>query len=469
MSGKNSEKSNRTLWWALGALAGALGGLYIWQRRQRQARLPALLEGTAARGKALVTGASSGLGEEYARQLARRGYDLLLLARREERLRTLAEELETRYGVTAAVVVADLADLDDIAGVVARIEALEDLELLINNAGFGIGQDFAATDPARIADMVRVHVLASMRFARAALPGMLARDRGAIVNVSSLIAYFPLGGQAAYSSTKVDLRAFSEALHQEVMGTGVRVQALCPGFTRTEMQEKGGVSPDILPGFAWLSSEYVVEQALRDLERGEVISIPGWGYKLLAFAERLTPRWLLYLAGRWLRARRKGDGGGDFSGFPKRTYGSFGEFRQDLRYFREHRDQIRRATALVPPDFRERLMLTVTQVNGCRYCAHQHAKLALAGGLSREEIDALLCGTFDGCPDEELTALLYAQHWADTAGNPDPETRARLVETYGAEKAQAIDVLLHMIKAGNYLGNAFDLFLYKISGGRWGV
>jgi hypothetical protein len=469
VSEKSSKKSSRTLWWALGALAGALGGLYIWQRKRRQARLPALLEG-AARGKALVTGASSGIGEEYARQLARRGYDLLLLARREERLRALAEELGTAYGVTAEVVVADLADLDDVERVVARIESLEDLEILVNNAGFGIAPDFAETDPVRIADMVRVHVLASMRFARAALPGMLARDRGAIVNVSSLIAYFPLGGQALYSSTKADLRAFSEALHQEVMGTGVRVQALCPGFTRTEMQEKGGVSQSTIPDFAWLSSEYVVEQALRDLERGEVISIPGWGYKLLAFVERLTPRWLLYLAGRWLRERRTGDeDGSGFSGFPKRTYGSVGEFVDDFRYFRAHRDQIRRATELVPPDFRERLMLTVTQVNGCRYCAHQHAKLALEGGLSQEEIDALLCGTLDGCPDEELTALLYAQHWADTAGNPDPETRARLMETYGVEKAQAIDVLLHMIKAGNYMGNTFDLFLYKISGGRWGV
>ncbi len=365
------------------------------------------------------------------------------------------------------MLVADLANLDDIERVVAHIEALETLTMLVNNAGFGVEGPFAQMDAERMTAMLRVHVLASMRCARAALPGMLARDRGAIVNVSSLMAYYPLAGQVTYSATKADLRTFSEALHQEVMGTGVRIQALCPGFTRTEIQEKGGIATRCIPGFAWLSRNYVVEQGLRDLERGVVVSIPGFGYKVLAFCERLAPRWLLYLIGSQLLTLRQ-EKPEAFAGFSKRTYSSWGEFGADLRYFREHRGRIGHAMRRIPPDFRERLMLTVTEVNGCRYCAHHHVQLALEEGLTRGEIEALLDGTLDAAPPEELPALLYAQHWAETKGRPVTEARARLTATYGADRAEAIEVLLHLIKAGNYLGNTLDRLLYAISGGRWG-
>lgn len=462
------SKRKHRFWLVAGALVGALTGLYIWQRKQRQARLPRLLEGKRGQGTALITGASSGIGAEYARQLARKGFNVILLARREARLRALAEELEARHGVRTEVMVADLAKLDDIERVVERIEALDDLEILVNNAGFGIVGDFADVDVSAHVDMVRVHIVATMRFIHAALPGMLTRDRGAIVNVSSLMAYYPLPENVSYSGTKADLKSLTEALHQEVMDTGVRVQVLCPGFTHTEMQEKGGITESVVPGFAWLSTEYVVEQSLRDLERGEVISIPGFGYKVLAFLNRLNPRWLFYPVMHWYM-RNSHDQAEGLSGFPKRTYGNLGDLVSDMQFMRQNRDRIRHAVQIIDRPFRERLMLAVTEVNGCRYCAQHHARLALESGLSQEEIDALMCGTVEDCPSDETVGLFYAQHWADTGGKPDAEARLRLVEAYGEEKAEAIEMICQMISMGNYMGNTFDYLLWKVSGGRWGL
>jgi AhpD family alkylhydroperoxidase len=157
-----------------------------------------------------------------------------------------------------------------------------------------------------------------------------------------------------------------------------------------------------------------------------------------------------------------------FSHFRKRTYGGPGEFLADLRFIFRNRRRIREATQLIPADLRERLMLAVTQVNGCRYCAQVHARQALAEGVPPEEVEALLAGTVDNCPPEQVTGVLYAQHWADTQGEPDPEARRRLVEAYGEAQAEAIDLHLRVIKSGNYLGNTLDYALYKLSGGRWG-
>jgi AhpD family alkylhydroperoxidase len=234
------------------------------------------------------------------------------------------------------------------------------------------------------------------------------------------------------------------------------------------MQKKGGVTKDVVPAFAWLSTEYVVEEGLRDLERGEVVSIPGLGYKLLALLKRVIPRWLLHLAIHAYMGKGQAEDE-DFSAFPKRTYGSLGEVMADMRFMRQNRARIRHAVRTIDLPFRERLMLAVTEVNGCRYCAQHHARLALESGLSQEEIDALLCGTAEDCPREEAVGVLYAQHWADTAGNPDAEARLRLVETYGEEQAEAIEMICRMISMGNYMGNTFDYLLWKVSGGRWGL
>jgi len=217
-------KGNEKLWLGLGLVAGLAAGRMLWRRWRLRQASPLKREDEV--GVALVTGASSGIGEAYARRLAREGYNLVLVARREARLRALADELAQRYGVEASIFVVDLADpagLEDLEALIAR---MPDLLLLVNNAGFGIPGDFAANDIEHMEAMIRVHVLATVRLTRAALGIMLAQGRGAIVNVSSVAAFYPIPGGVTYGATKSYLNAFTESLHQELVGTGVRVQAI---------------------------------------------------------------------------------------------------------------------------------------------------------------------------------------------------------------------------------------------------
>jgi short-subunit dehydrogenase len=253
---------------------------------------------------ALVTGASGGIGAAFARELASRGYDLVLVARREERLAALAAELRERHAISAEVLAADLSQPADVERVAQRIAGLETLEMLINNAGFGTTGRFFKVDLARHLDMIHVHVVASVRFCQAALPGMVARGRGAIVNVASVAAFFPLVGNAMYSATKRFLVTFSQALQMELAGTGVKVQALCPGFTHTEFHD----APEFerfrrtsIPRFAWMSAEDVVAGSLGALKRNRVVYIPGFKNRLLvalAGGGGLASHLLAVMAGR---------------------------------------------------------------------------------------------------------------------------------------------------------------------------
>ena len=199
---------------------------------------------------------------------------------------------------------ADLIDPRGLESVAARIAA-EPPALLLNNAGFGTAGPLAELDPARELEQIRILVLAVVRLTRAALPGMLARGSGAIVNVSSLAGEAAGPFNATYSASKAFVTSFTEAVHEEVRGSGVRVMALVPGFTRTEFQEVAKVDPSTIPAAAWLEAETVVAACLRDLERGAVRSIPGAGYKLLAAVEGVAPRALTRrLAGAiWRRAQ----------------------------------------------------------------------------------------------------------------------------------------------------------------------
>lgn len=459
-----AERRRKIVGLSLGIAAGILAAM-TWRQRQRaQMTSPLRRDGERV---ALVTGASSGIGAAYARALAREGYALILVARRAARLRTLAEKLTCQYRAPAEVLVADLADAADVARVEARIAETGALAFLVNNAGFGVPGPFVQNEIASHEAMIRVHVNAAVRLTRAALPGMLARQDGAIVNVASFVAFFPVTGNATYSATKAYLKSFTEALHQELSGTGVRVQALCPGFTRTEFQKTGKIDEQGIPNFAWMSAESVVTQSLRDLNNGEVISVPGAGYRLLALLAGLIPRGLLYGVGQWTR-RYRATFATSFGGFHRRTYTSLADFLADARYMLQHREQMRAAMSLIDAPFRERLMLAVTQVNACRYCSEYHAKLALKTGLSHDEVRQLLDGDADQCPPEQLTAVLYARHWAEAAGNPDPDIRQTLVEMYGAAKAAAIEMVLRMINIGNLSGNTFDYILYRLSGGHLG-
>ncbi|HEX3730147.1 MAG TPA: SDR family NAD(P)-dependent oxidoreductase, partial [Opitutaceae bacterium] len=191
---------------------------------------------------ALITGASAGIGAVFARRLAERGHDLILVARREDKLREVARELEAAHGIRCEVLAADLVSDEGQAGVAERIAAVP-LDLLINNAGFGSRGFFHLADLAVQERMHRLHVLATMRLTHAALQGMVARGRGAIVNVSSVAGFFATPGGASYSATKAWMNCFTEgiALELRLLRSPVKVQALCPGFTYSEFHDRLGV------------------------------------------------------------------------------------------------------------------------------------------------------------------------------------------------------------------------------------
>lgn len=238
---------------------------------------------------AMVTGASSGIGAEFARQLAARGQDLILTARREERLNLLGAELGVKHGIATEALVADLAGEAGISRVAARL-ARGDVGLLVNNAGFGIGGSFAGADLAGQEQMVTVHMLAPMRLMRAALPHMIARGAGGVINVASLAAFMALPGNANYCATKAYLMRFSRAVHAEVRHRGVTVQALCPGFVVTEFhddRERVRMERRRSPAFLWMKADRVVADSLRGFERRQALVIPGFGYRLVYWLAKL--------------------------------------------------------------------------------------------------------------------------------------------------------------------------------------
>ena len=250
-------------------------------------------DGRRTRRRALVTGASSGLGAAFAEALARRGFDLVIVARRRERLEALADELRDRCEVAVQVLVADLTQAADLQAIESHVASDAALTILVNNAGFGTIGRFAALDPDRDEAEVRLNVLALSRLTRAALPGMIARGLGGIINVSSVTALLPGPYHATYGATKAFVNSFTEALHEELHGTGVRVQALCPGFTRTEFQERAGVASRNVPSFAWMTPEYVVEASLIGLRRGTLVCVPGPIYQVLTTLIAVLPRSLV--------------------------------------------------------------------------------------------------------------------------------------------------------------------------------
>ena len=238
---------------------------------------------------ALITGASSGIGAAFARRLAAQGYDTILVARRADRLAALAAELRHQYGTAAEPLAADLAGPAGVAQVEARIAGLQALELLVNAAGFGTSGRFARIDLARQLEMIQLHVVAAVRLTRAALPGMLERHRGAIINVASVVAFLPLPGNVTYAGTKAFLVAFSETLQRELAGSGVRVQALCPGFTYSgfhDTAEYQHFSRKRIPAALWMTADQVAAASLKALGRGGVVYIPGLANRLLVAVGR---------------------------------------------------------------------------------------------------------------------------------------------------------------------------------------
>lgn len=256
--------------------------------------------------RALITGASSGIGAEFARQLAASGTNLVLVARRKERLEAFAGELKSRHPIEVEVLPADLANPADTNRVVQRIFELRDLDLLVNNAGFGTAKKFLESHQKIDELMTQVHVVALIMLSRAALQSMTLRKKGAIINVSSIAAYSPISGPL-YSSTKSFQVMFSKNLASELRRTGVKVQALCPGFTsQTEFQEAAGIDKSAIPGFLWMTAERVVKTSLRCLRRNKVICIPGLRNKFFAFLMSCPlTSWLVDLAAKTKAVKKR--------------------------------------------------------------------------------------------------------------------------------------------------------------------
>jgi short-subunit dehydrogenase len=248
---------------------------------------------------AVVTGASSGLGREFALALAERGHPVLAVARREERLLVLAEEVAASGGQLEPLI-ADLSTTAGIEPLLARAASLE-VELLVNNAGVATYGPFASTPAERELELVRLNVEAVVALTRGLLPTMLERGRGGVINVASQMAFQPMPYFAAYAASKAFVLSFSEALAEEVRGTGVRVTAIAPGFVTTEFAEVAG-SNEAERRFPHLRPRRVVETALRAHERGRAVKVVGARYAFLTFAGRFAPRAALRrMMGRALR------------------------------------------------------------------------------------------------------------------------------------------------------------------------
>jgi short-subunit dehydrogenase len=245
-----------------------------------------------SRPVALVTGASAGIGVEFAKQLAGRGYDLVLVARRRDRLAALAAEVSAASrGATAHVIVADLETPDAVGAIVAATErAGLTVDLLINNAGFGLHGSFADADQTKMAGMISLNVNALVALTGAYVPGMVARKRGGVINVASTAAFQPLPGMAVYGATKAFVLSFSEALHEEVRRNGVRVVALCPGATATEFF---GIAGEKAAVGTKRTVQDVVRTGLDGLARNRAVAVDGFANKALAESVRLMPRSLI--------------------------------------------------------------------------------------------------------------------------------------------------------------------------------
>lgn len=251
--------------------------------------------------RALVTGASAGLGEEFARQLARRGTDLVIVARRAERLHSLATALQDEHSVKVEVLAADLTDPSQLETVENRLSQVESpVDLLVNNAGFGGYGRFDAIDLDRHAHMLDLNVTALTRLSRVLLPELVRRARGGLINVASTAAFQPDPYGAVYGATKAYVLSFSQALHEEVKKDGVRVTVVAPGFTETEFQQVADVHAEGMPALARMGPGPVVRAALDGFAKGRAVVVPGAVNKVMAVGAATGPMSVARKVSGWL-------------------------------------------------------------------------------------------------------------------------------------------------------------------------
>lgn len=250
---------------------------------------------------AIVTGATSGIGESFTRLLAENNYNIVLVARDLPRLQERAHGLQEKFKVETHIIQADLST-DAGCTAVEQFIANNQVDVLINNAGFGLNKAFTMSALDAEQQMFDVLVRTPMRLMHVALPLMKQRNKGVVINVSS-VAGFIAGG--TYSAAKSYLTVLSESLHTELAGTHVKVSALCPGFTRTEFHQRGRMSMKGLPNFMWLDSDKLVAKSWSDALKGEAVSIPGWQYQLLVFVIQALPRSIIRKVGMNLRKKQR--------------------------------------------------------------------------------------------------------------------------------------------------------------------
>jgi short-subunit dehydrogenase len=275
-----------------------------------------------SRPLAAVTGASSGIGAEFARQLAARGYDLLLIARREDRLQQLAAELAASGGISAEICVADLALESDRSRAASRIAEAPQLAMLVNNAGFGTQGLFENADLASQDQMHQLHILATLDLTHAALRNFRAQKDSAtpqgviqkrgIINVSSVAAFEQAPFNVSYCATKAWINSFTKGLSMELAvepsatASRITVQALCPGYTYSEFHDVLGLDRRTIPKFLWCSAQFVVSESLHGFDRGQLIVVPGWQYRAVVRLIQMTPGpWMRWISIRFARTRRE--------------------------------------------------------------------------------------------------------------------------------------------------------------------
>ena len=257
-------------------------------QEERKTRTPP--PGCEGAKRALITGASAGIGEAFARQLARKGYDVVLVARRRERMEKLAANVTALNGVAAEIIEADLALSEAVAAVEARLRQ-GDISMLVNCAGFGTRGEFASLPEDRELEEIDVNIRALTRLSHAALETMVPAHTGTIINVASTGAFQPVPYMATYAATKAYVLSFSEALHEEAKPYGVTVTCVCPGATRTEFQQVAGVDERALRT-RWASPDSVVAAALRAAARGKAVLVPGGLNQATALSNRFMPRFV---------------------------------------------------------------------------------------------------------------------------------------------------------------------------------
>ena len=250
---------------------------------------------------ALVTGATAGIGESFTRLLAENGYNIVLVARDLPRLQERASALEAKFAISTKIVQADLAT-DEGCKAIEEFISNNQIDVLINNAGFGINKAFTVSQLEAEQQLLDVLVRTPMRLMHVVLPGMKARNKGVIINVSSVAGWIAGG---TYSASKSYLTVLSESLHTELASTNVKVCALCPGFTRTEFHQRGRMSMKGLPSFMWLNADKLVATAWKEAVSGKALSVPGWQYQILTFVMRYAPRSLVRNIGMSVRIKQR--------------------------------------------------------------------------------------------------------------------------------------------------------------------